>query len=106
MRLGTVHIGATGEVDGTLQNTGTSVLSGMFISTFEVFGNAEGDVSYDISDCFAMVLAPGETCSFSVFVTPIFAGRITLTDCFSGYDPDRPAVFDRVCGHITGRAAA
>ena len=98
--VGTVAIGSTGVAEGTLENIGNSAL---LISTVEVFGDSQGDIMYDV-ECFNSLLAAGDVCPFSIFLTPTLAGRIDLTYCLTGYDPNNPDVAERECGAITGRS--
>jgi hypothetical protein len=69
----------------------------------EVFGRDVGGHSNFGDSCLGRTLAPRETCSYELTLTPIVAGRISGTFCVTGVTQDS-GVADRECGPIHGVA--
>jgi hypothetical protein len=94
--LGSVPVGTTTETPVTLTNTGDEPLR---LSGYSAFGY-NGNFRINPGTCtLGMVLAPGETCTFSVIASPFVVGAIRGQFCFSGYGETS---FDDVCGRIVG----
>lgn len=94
--LGSVPVGTTTETPVTLTNTGDEPLT---LSLYSAFGY-NGNFFINPGTCtLGMVLAPGESCTFSVIASPFVVGAIRGQFCFSGYGETS---FDDACGRIVG----
>ena len=69
----------------------------------EVFGDNLGLDWKFAEGCFGTVLAPGDTCSYTLTFTPVVAGRVSGAFCITGLAAGS-TVGDRECGGIHGVA--
>jgi hypothetical protein len=94
---------ALGE-SATYAITVTNVSDANLVLGAEVFGNNLGVTWTFPEDCGdGRLIAPGQTCSYTMTFAPIVAGRIEGTFCVTGITEARTEG-DRECGTIRGVA--
>jgi hypothetical protein len=87
------------EEAATLTNVGSEALT---LNSFEAFGD-NGNFRVNPGSCtLGTTLATGESCTFSLVVSPFVVGVIRGQFCYTGVGE---ATFDRECGRIVGGAS-
>jgi hypothetical protein len=97
--LGNVPVGSTVQEAVTLTNTGSEPLT---LNGFEAFG-FNGNFTVNPGSCtLGTILAPGESCTFSIVTSPPVIGAIRGQFCYTGVGV---TTSDRECGRIVGGAS-
>jgi hypothetical protein len=97
--LGNVPVGSTVQKAVTLDNTGSEPLT---LNGFEAFG-FNGNFTVNPGSCtLGTILAPDESCIFSIVTSPSVVGAIRGQFCYTGVGA---TTSDRECGRIVGGAS-
>ena len=95
-----VRLGETATYTVTVTNIGDDPAR---LVSAEVFGENLG-LDWEFAEgCFGNVLAPGESCSYTLTFTPVVADRVRGAFCVTGLT-QASTVGDRECGGIHGVA--
>ena len=99
LAVGHVPVGTTSEEAVTLTNSGSEALT---VYGYEAFGE-NGNFMVNPGSCtLGTILAPGQSCTFTVLTRPVEVGVIRGQFCYTGVGE---TTSDRECARIIGGAS-